>query len=70
MYLARADSCRVGVAGVMRALKTACYKRNIEKQIKNMAFKGTWRNLAFFVFEQVNFLSEKDRELFRYTVAF
>ena len=69
MHFARADSCGVGVAGVMSAVKLACYKRNIEKQIKNMAFKGTWRNLAFFVFEQVSSLSEKDRELFRYTVA-
>jgi hypothetical protein len=63
MYLARADSCRVGVAGVMRALKTACYKRNMEKRMKKMAFKGTWQNLACFILEQVSFFSEKDRRL-------
>jgi hypothetical protein len=70
MHLARADSCGVGVAGVTSAVKLACYKRNIEKQMKNMAFKGTWRHLAFCVFEQVSFLSEKDTGLYRYVVAF
>lgn len=51
-----------GVAGLMSAVKLACYKRNIEKQLKNMAFKGTWRNLAFFVFEQVSLLSKKEED--------
>ena len=58
----QADRGGVCVPGVMSAVKLACKKRNVKKLIKNMAFRGTWRELASVVFGEVHEFSEKCRK--------
>jgi hypothetical protein len=58
-----------GVPGVMSAVKLACHKRSVKKLIKNMPFRGTWRELANVVFGEVLVSLEQGRTLHDYLQA-